>query len=143
MKLKLFLAAAFVATIIGANWALNRYGIVPIGFGLYAPAGGYRAAYVLQNGCQRIPDDCDAVFTGGDTAFKLGDQAQRLAAVARRRGLWTHMGRVNSLRRLRFAAHHNYDSVDGTFLTFGPNVNLPRLLRYMRIAEHPTLWSTP
>jgi hypothetical protein len=37
------LFAAFVATVYAANWALNRYGIVPIGFGLYAPAGVYFA----------------------------------------------------------------------------------------------------
>lgn len=35
--------AAFVGTVIGANWALNRYGIVPVGFGLEAPAGVYFA----------------------------------------------------------------------------------------------------
>lgn len=36
-------AGAFVATVIAANWALGRYGIVPIGFGLMAPAGVYFA----------------------------------------------------------------------------------------------------
>lgn len=30
---------AFIATIFGANWALETYGIIPIGFGLTAPAG--------------------------------------------------------------------------------------------------------
>lgn len=98
---------------------------------------GYRAAYVTQNGCQAIPDDADAVFTGGDDTWKLGGTAQRLAA---ERGLWAHMGRVNSLQRLRFAAAHGYDSVDGTFLAFGPDVNLPRLLRYLRSTnQQPTL----
>ena len=33
----------FVATVIAANWALSRYGIVSIGFGLMAPAGVYFA----------------------------------------------------------------------------------------------------
>lgn len=37
------LFAAFTGTVIAANWALNRYGIVPIGFGLTAPAGVYFA----------------------------------------------------------------------------------------------------
>lgn len=36
-------AAGFVATIYAANWALERYGIVPVGFGLMAPAGVYFA----------------------------------------------------------------------------------------------------
>ena len=39
----LTLTAAFIATVIAANWALNRYGIVPVGFGLEAPAGVYFA----------------------------------------------------------------------------------------------------
>jgi uncharacterized PurR-regulated membrane protein YhhQ (DUF165 family) len=41
MKVATF--AAFVATVYAANWALGRYGIVPIGFGLMAPAGVYFA----------------------------------------------------------------------------------------------------
>lgn len=102
---------------------------------------GYQAAYVVQNGCTGIPADADAVFIGGDTAYKLGAEAQRLADGARSRGLWTHMGRVNSLRRLKFAAWQGYDSVDGTFLAFGPDTNLPKLLRFMRGASHPALFA--
>lgn len=40
---RLALFAAFVATVIGANWAISRYGIVSVGFGLTAPAGVYFA----------------------------------------------------------------------------------------------------
>jgi hypothetical protein len=33
------------------------------------------------------------------------------------------------------------DSADGTFLTFGPDVNLPRLLAWLeRADEKPMLW---
>lgn len=35
--------AAFIATIFGANWTLTTFGVVPIGFGLVAPAGVYFA----------------------------------------------------------------------------------------------------
>lgn len=35
--------AGFVATIIAANWLTNRYGFVPVGFGLTATAGTYAA----------------------------------------------------------------------------------------------------
>jgi uncharacterized PurR-regulated membrane protein YhhQ (DUF165 family) len=38
--------AAFVAllsTVVAANWALNTFGVVPIGFGLAAPAGVFFA----------------------------------------------------------------------------------------------------
>ena len=40
---------------------------------------------------------------GGTTSWKLGPAAAGLAAQARRRGLWVHLGRVNSLKRLRYA----------------------------------------
>lgn len=36
-------AAAFLACIVGANWALSTFGVVPIGLGLMAPAGVYFA----------------------------------------------------------------------------------------------------
>lgn len=50
------LFAAFVATVFGANWALEHYGIVPVGFGLMAPAGVYFAglAFGLRDGLQEV-----------------------------------------------------------------------------------------
>lgn len=33
----------FIATIFGANWAIETFGVVPVGFGLMAPAGVYFA----------------------------------------------------------------------------------------------------
>lgn len=101
---------------------------------------GYRPAYVLQNGCTAIPDNAGAVFTGGDDAWKVGDAARRLVVAAKRRGLWCHMGRVNTLSRLRLAADHGYDSVDGTCLAWGPDKNLPIILRFLRqIHAQPSL----
>ncbi len=54
MKTTITLAAAFLATIIGANWALNQYGFVSIGFGMTAPAGVYFAglAFGLRDAIQ-------------------------------------------------------------------------------------------
>lgn len=72
------------------------------------------AAFVLQDGCREIPTDADAVFVGGSTRFKMGDEARLLVTQARRRGLWTHMGRVNSARRIQYANSIGCDSVDGT-----------------------------
>lgn len=103
----------------------------------YAPevrARGYAAAYATQNGCEAIPVDADVLFTGGDDPWKLGHEARRLARVAQHAGLWCHMGRVNTLGRLRLAALDGYDSVDGTTLAFGPDRNLPQLLRWL----HPS-----
>lgn len=100
---------------------------------------GYPVAYVTQNGCTTVPDDADVIFTGGDDRWKLSAQAQRLVD---RDPRWTHMGRVNSLRRLRFAAFHHYDSVDGTHLAYRPDYRLPELLRFLTAAEHPMLFTS-
>lgn len=35
--------SAYIATIFAANWAIQRYGTVPVGFGLMAPAGVFAA----------------------------------------------------------------------------------------------------
>lgn len=104
---------------------------------------GYPAAYALQNGetPAGVPwADLSAVFVGGDTAWKLGPDARRIVATARDRGVWVHVGRVNSLRRLRYAVGIGADSADGTFLTRAPDTNLERLIRYLRHAHHPALW---
>lgn len=47
--------AAFIATIFAANWLLETYGIVDIGFGLMAPAGVFAAglAFTFRDLVQR------------------------------------------------------------------------------------------
>lgn len=100
-----------------------------------AELDGLRRAYVLQDGqpTADVPwDELDAVFVGGSTAYKLSDPARRLVAEARERGVWVHMGRVNSLRRLRIAADWGCDSADGNYIAFGPDINTPRVLRWLR-----------
>lgn len=95
---------------------------------------GYPAAFVLQDGQQDLPvpwDEFDVAFIGGSTGWKLGPHARSLTVEAQRRGKHVHMGRVNSLRRYRYAEAIGCDSVDGTFLTFGPEINLPRLMRWV------------
>src|SRR5436305_3404649 len=46
---------AFVATVFAANWAINRFGLVSVGFGLRAPAAVYFAglAFSLRDLVQR------------------------------------------------------------------------------------------
>jgi len=95
---------------------------------------GYPVAYVAQDGLENLPvpwHDFDVLFIGGTTEWKLGPAARELVAEAKRRGKWVHMGRVNSLRRYRYAEAIGCDSADGTFLTFGPDANLPRLLTWV------------
>lgn len=87
-------------------------------------AAGYRTALVAQDGLESLPvpwDDFDALFIGGTTAWKLSEHAANLAAEAKRRGKWVHMGRVNSLRRMAVAQAFGCDSVDGTVLKHDPN----------------------
>jgi hypothetical protein len=92
---------------------------------------GYPAALAAQNGLEHLQvpwDTFDVLFIGGDTAWKLGPAARALAADAQARGKSVHMGRVNSLRRYRYAEAIGCTSVDGTYLAFGPDINLPKLL---------------
>jgi hypothetical protein len=42
------------------------------------------------------------------------------------------MGRVNSLTRLRYAEAIGCDSADGTYIVFGPDVNFPKVLGWLR-----------
>lgn len=48
------LSAAFIATILAANYVTTEYGMVPVGFGLVATAGTYFAglAFVLRDSVQ-------------------------------------------------------------------------------------------
>ncbi len=93
-------------------------------------AVGFPAALVAQDGLEELEvpwDSFDALFIGGTTKWKLSEAAYSLVAEASKRGKWTHQGRCNSLRRLRAAVSGGYDSADGTYLKFGPNVNLPKM----------------
>lgn len=40
-RLGVISAVAFIGTVLAANWAVTRFGLVPVGFGLIAPAGVY------------------------------------------------------------------------------------------------------
>jgi hypothetical protein len=83
----------------------------------YVRSLGHRPAFVAQDGCHRwsqVPDDAEALFVGGTTVYKLSDTVAGLVAEANRRGLWTHMGRVNTRRRIRYAKSIGCRSVDGT-----------------------------
>jgi hypothetical protein len=89
------------------------------------------AAFCAQNGSEApgmIPwDAIDVLFLAGDTDWKLSAAAAGLADEAGARGKRVHMGRVNSETRLRHAMAVGCDTADGTFLAFGPNLNLDRL----------------
>lgn len=101
---------------------------------------GYRTAYVAQDGIRFLPSGPQVLFIGGSTEWKLSRHARRVVGLARSLGWWVHMGRVNSLRRLRYAAEIGCQSADGTYLAFGPDVNLPRLLKWVdNVRSHTQL----
>jgi hypothetical protein len=98
---------------------------------------GFTPAFVCQVGAtpDTVPADADVLFLGGTTEWKLSHHASAIVAQAAREGRWVHMGRVNSERRLTAARSMGCNSVDGTYLTFGPDINLPRLLGWLERAE--------
>lgn len=104
---------------------------------------GLPVAYAAQDGAtvDTLPwDGFDVLFIGGSTGWKVGPAARLLITEAKARGLQVHMGRVNSGGRLQRAADSGCDSADGTCLAFGPDVNLPKLLGWVRAVNQPALW---
>lgn len=104
---------------------------------------GYPAALVAQDGLEDLDvpwDEFDVLFIGGSTEWKLGPAARGIIIEAKTRGKHVHMGRVNSERRYRYAQALGCDSVDGTYLTFGPDLNLPAVLAWSRLTQQGALF---
>jgi hypothetical protein len=100
---------------------------------------GYPAALVAQDGLENLEipwNSFDVLFIGGSTEWKLGSAVRSIVKEAKDHDKHVHMGRVNSLRRYQYATAIGCDSADGTFLTFGPEKNLPRLSRWLH--DHET-----
>ncbi|HET6915755.1 MAG TPA: hypothetical protein VFH56_06650 [Acidimicrobiales bacterium] len=98
---------------------------------------GYPVALAVQDGATpaTVPwDRIDVLFIGGSTHWKLGPEARELVGEAKRRGLWVHMGRVNSGKRYRYAEFIGCDSVDGTTLALFADATLPDVLGWLRHA---------
>lgn len=96
---------------------------------------GYPVALVAQDGLENLPmpwDNFDVLFIGGTTEWKLGPAVRDMVGEARSAGKRVHMGRVNSLRRLRYADAIGCDTADGTHIIFSPSQNLPKVLGWLR-----------
>jgi hypothetical protein len=104
---------------------------------------GLPVALVLQNGQEHIGvpwDRIDAVFVGGDNAFKMGRAAASIVREAKARGLWCHMGRVNTRQRFRYAYELGCDSVDGSGFSRFPDTKIPMALRWLEeLDRQPSL----
>lgn len=95
---------------------------------------GYKAALVAQDGMleQAIPwDEIDCLFIGGNDAWRTGDGFVALCRETVERGKWLHMGRVNSLKRIRYAISLGCHSADGTYVKYGPAQNIPKLAKWL------------
>lgn len=105
---------------------------------------GFPIALVGQDGAENldVPWDCiDAWFVGGSTEWKLSATAADLVGEANRRGKWTHMGRVNSRRRLRIARDAGCESVDGSGWSKFPDHYLKRDLPLLaELTEQKTIF---
>lgn len=103
---------------------------------------GFKTAFVLQNGAtyDTIPwEQFDCLFIGGTTEYKLSKDAKRFTQHTKGLGKWVHMGRVNSQKRIELAVGWGCDSVDGTFLAFGPDINTPKLIKMLDYGKRPQL----
>jgi hypothetical protein len=101
---------------------------------------GIPAAFVAQDGIEdlidEIPwDEFDVLFLGGSDSFKLGkangEKWNQLIDRAKDEGKTIHVGRVNSKKRYEWANKIGADSVDGTYLAFGPDKNADNLADWM------------
>lgn len=129
----LFATAPDVLFDAAATWNLSR-DVLPL-----IRRGGYRAALVAQNGIENGPidwDSFDVLFIGGNDEWKDGPLADQLMREAKQRGKWVHVGRVNSLRRMRLIQQSGADSADGTYVSFGPDKNLPILGRWLAAVRY-------
>lgn len=96
---------------------------------------GYPPALVAQDGLESLPvpwSGFECLFLGGSTEWKLSAAAAALAKEAKLRGKWVHMGRVNSLTRLRIAKRMLCDSCDGNYVAFGPDIHGPKMGRWVQ-----------
>lgn len=102
---------------------------------------GLPVALVLQDGitAERVPwDRIEAVFVGGSTHWKLSPIVIELLEEAGRRGMWRHVGRVNTLRRIHHFWQHA-ENFDGNKFNRWSRVHLPRALVEMSALERQPL----
>lgn len=83
---------------------------------------GWPLAYVIQDGQEAVSvpwRSIRAVFVGGSNRYKDGPHAAAVVRVAKMRGLWVHVGRINNPERLLHFHALGADSFDGTGLSTG------------------------
>jgi hypothetical protein len=104
---------------------------------------GYPVAFVLQNGVsiETVPfGSIQAVFIGGDDAFKYSEAVREIVIEAKKRGVWVHMGRVNTINRIRYAMSIGCDSFDGTSYCIAPQINIQKHAPHYAGNRQMNLW---
>jgi len=95
---------------------------------------------VLQDGAtpESVPwDELAAVFVGASTRWKLSRSAELLIRMARSRGLWTHVGRVNTMGRLARVEAMGAHSIDGSQFSRWPDRYIPPFLARLEYQQLP------
>jgi hypothetical protein len=103
-------------------------------------ARGLPPAIVLQDGAtpDTVPwDELAAVFVGASTRWKLSRMAELLVRLARARGLWTHVGRVNTFGRLARVEAMGAHSFDGSQFSRFSDKYIPPFLARLEYQQHP------
>jgi hypothetical protein len=104
-------------------------------------------ALVAQDGMEDLDWDwwlghASCLFVGGSTRWKLSRAAFSLVQEAKQRGKLTHMGRVNSVKRLTLAFEWGIDSVDGGSLSMFPDTWIPHFVTVLRALERRAVSQT-
>jgi hypothetical protein len=103
-------------------------------FALWLPVLRYYrlpVAFVAQDGQEELAvpwREIACLFIGGSTAWKLGPHAVRLIHEAAERGLWVHVGRVSTPKRIAHFDSLPVTSIDTTAVSRAPRKHLRWML---------------
>ena len=108
-------------------------------WGKYAPrcrTYGYPLAFVMQDGmiAEDVPRDADLIFVGGSYRWKWRNLESICRAFPR-----VHVGRVNTLEKLRRSHELGVESVDGTGWFRRPEADFRQLELFLSGAPDPQL----
>jgi len=107
---------------------------------------GALPALVCQDGltAEHLPwHQVDAIFIGGSTKWKLGHEVVKICQEAKSRGIWVHVGRVNTASRIRHCHELLHaDSIDGNAAAMHPK-KIWEQIRWMNGLEYERipLWT--
>jgi len=129
--LPLIRAKGYRAALVAQDGLENHLDAIPWGtFDVLFLGGGQDPKYVSKTNRVRVKGPTGRMRWVGE--WKLTPGAARVVAAARARGVDVHMGRVNSLKRLRYAQAIGCTSADGTIIGYAPDVRTPEVQGWLR-----------